>query len=113
MQRATLAASAPCLIISVALVSAFVSAVVASGLSRNRGQAAQVVVIGAVRDGLQVFRISSVGHAHALDVAVLGHPDTLFLGDGRAVRELVAVDFAAVFYETDDFPQRATCLLFP
>ena len=50
-------------------------------LSGDRGQAAQVVVIGAVGDGLQVFRIPSVGHDYAPDVAVLGHPDTLFLGD--------------------------------
>lgn len=72
-------------------------------LSRDRGQVSEIVAVGAVGNGFQVFRVTPVGHANAFDLAAFCHADALLLADGGAVGQLVAVNLSAVFYQADDF----------
>ena len=38
-------------------------------LSRDRGQVSEIVAVGAVGNGFQVFRVTPVGHANAFELA--------------------------------------------
>lgn len=59
-------------------------------------QIAEVVRLRAVRQAAQVFAAVAACDRHAADAALLGERDALGLGEDRAVRKLVAGDFAVV-----------------
>lgn len=41
------------------------------GISKNRGQVAQIIILGAIGEGLRVFRISTVGEANTGDLPLI------------------------------------------
>ena len=81
-----------------------------SVLRRNRGQAAQIVVLAAVGDGFQVFRFAPVGDADSCDLALLGHVHGLLFFDDGIVGKLIAGDPAALFDQADDALCVGVCL---
>ena len=72
------------------------------GFRRNRGQVAEVVVFTAVRDGFEVFRISTVGDANTGDLTLLYHVYCLLFFYNGIVRKLIAGNPAAFFYKADN-----------
>ena len=81
-----------------------------SVLRRNRGQAAQIIVLVAVGDGFEVFRFASVGDADAGDLALFGHVHGLLFFDDGIVGKLIAGDPAALLDQGDDAFGVGVCL---
>lgn len=73
-----------------------------SVLRRNRGQAAQIIVLVAVGDGFEVFRFASVGDADSCDLALPAHVHGLLFFHDGIVGKLIAGDPAALLDEADD-----------
>ena len=71
-------------------------------LGRNRGQIAQIVVFGAVGDGFQVFRISTVGDADTGDLSLFCHIYCLLFFHNGIVGKLIPGDPAALLHKSDD-----------
>ena len=55
------------------------------GFGRNGGQVAEVVILAAVGDGFEVFRISPVSNSHPGDLPLLGHVNCLLFGHNGIV----------------------------
>ena len=69
---------------------------------RNRGEIPEIVILAAVRDGFEVFRIPTVGNANTCDLPLFSHTDCLLFFNNGVVRKLIACDPAAFFDQTDD-----------
>ena len=54
-------------------------------LAGDGGQAAQVVVVGAVGDGFEIFRVAPMSYADSLDFTGFCHLNALFFAYGGAV----------------------------
>jgi len=76
--------------------------VVFLGVGRNRGEIAEVVVFGAVRNRFQVFGISAVGDADTGDLTLLCHIHSLLFFHNGIVGKMIPGDSATLFYQTDD-----------
>ncbi len=70
------------------------------GVWRNRGKVSKVVILTAVGDGFQIFRISPVGDTHTGDLALLCHIYRLLLFYNRIVGKLVTGDPTAFLHQS-------------
>lgn len=69
---------------------------------RNGWQVSQIVVFTSVRDGFEVFRISTVGDADTSDLSLLCHIYCLLFFYNGIIGKLIAGNPAAFFYKSDD-----------
>ena len=72
------------------------------GFGRNRGQVTEIVILAAVGDGFNVFRIATVGDADTGDLALFCHIYCLLFLDDGVIGKLIPGDSATLFYQTDD-----------
>ena len=72
------------------------------GFGRNRGQVTEVVVLTAVGDGFEVFRITPMGDPNTGDLPLFCHIHSLLFFHNRVVRKLIPGNPAAFLDKTDD-----------
>ena len=79
-------------------------------IGRNRGEVTEIVIFAAIGDGLQVFRISTVGDADTGDLTLLCHIYCLLFFHNGVIGKLIPGDSATIFHKTDDLLCGGICL---
>jgi len=79
-------------------------------LRRYRGQVTQIVVLTAIRNGFEIFCITTMGNANTGDSALLGHIDSLLLRNNGVIRKLITSDSATFFNQTNNSLGIGICL---